>query len=337
MEWTRPSYYEQALALPYPLESTIPTGPGDVPERPHVPEKESWMYEPRHVPDSHLVPEPLRVPRKKRKPLPPRMPSSSATLTLVTDQHEPASPYGVETLVESFRESEDPCAALRHFNTMLLIDDSAHMEEHWTEVKQILDIIAPVLTMYDPNGIDIEFINYWPLEYLITGRRGYTGVVTATGNLELEDNVEAVFAKAEPKGKCRMDRRLRSILEDYVEDYKDELSETGQRMRPLNLIVVTSGIMDKTTPYYTLVKAARELDQLGAPPYQLGIQFFQVGREPEATLALQTLDRQLHSEEGVRDIVDTVTWTGGPGELSPGALLKTILGAVKRSIDKMAV
>ncbi|KAI1632945.1 hypothetical protein F4809DRAFT_644926 [Biscogniauxia mediterranea] len=324
MEWAQPTYYEASLALPYPLEPTIPTGPGDVPERPRVPEKE-YVPERRYAPERRYVPDTPRVPEKK-PPVPEKKPR---------ERREPR--FGVETLVESFRESEDPCAPLKYFNTMLLIDDSEHMEgAHWAEVEQILEMIAPVLTKYDPNGIDMEFVNYWSLGYLLTGRRGYTRVVTADGDPEMPDNVKAVFAKASPKGRCKMDKRLRAILEDYLEEYEEQLRDTGERIRPLNLIVITSGVTDDT-PYYTLVWAARELDRLGAPPYQVGIQFFQVGSEPDATWALWAVDDRMHKEEGVRDIVDTVTWTDGPGVLSPGALLKTILGAVKRSIDRMPV
>ncbi len=40
-------------------------------------------------------------------------------------------------------------------------------------------------------------------------------------------------------------------------------------------------------------------------PYQLGIQFIQVGDDPDATAFLMELDDDLKAESGVRDIVDT--------------------------------
>ena len=83
---------------------------------------------------------------------------------------------------------------------------------------------------------------------------------------------------------------------------------------------------------------AKKLDQLEAPPYQVGVQFFQVGNEPGAREALEELDDGLSElvEGGVRDIVDTVTWASTEGSISlTGELiLKCLLGAVNRRLDR---
>ena len=36
-------------------------------------------------------------------------------------------------------------------------------------------------------------------------------------------------------------------------------------------------------------------------------------------------------------MIDTVTWTGKPGELSAEGVLKVVLGSVCKSIDRMEV
>jgi hypothetical protein len=60
-------------------------------------------------------------------------------------------------------------------------------------------------------------------------------------------------------------------------------------------------------------QATKKLDRLDVPPFQVGVQFFQVGNEDGAKEALEGLDDELSNKikGGVRDIVDTVTWTGG--------------------------
>ncbi|KAI1503425.1 hypothetical protein F5X99DRAFT_104590 [Biscogniauxia marginata] len=246
------------------------------------------------------------------------------------------SKSGSELRAGSLEDFEDPCSSLRHFNTMLFIDDSVHMRQHWEEVESLIKVIGPICTKYDPNGIDIEFIHHRPRSSFLTGKTGYTHIGFATGNPDIPDNVEGIFGRVGPKGKCKMDRRLSPILDTYLSEYDLNLRRTGRRIMPLNVIIITSGVTDDN-PYHTLVRTARELDKFDAPPYQVGIQFFQVGKEPDATWALASIDDELSREENVRDIVDTVTWTGKPGELSPAALLKVLLGAVKRSIDEMAV
>lgn len=89
-----------------------------------------------------------------------------------------------------------------------------------------------------------------------------------------------------------------------------------------------------------LLSAAKRLDKLDAPPYQVGVQFFQVGAEPGAKEALQELDDGMAGlvQGGVRDIVDTVTWTGRTGGSGTGltaeSILKVVLGAVVKRLDR---
>ncbi len=82
------------------------------------------------------------------------------------------------------------------------------------------------------------------------------------------------------------------------------------------------------------------LDRLGAPAYQVGVQFFQVGDDPAATSALRHLDDELGPSNGVRDMIDTVSWNArdaGQKTLTAEAVLKTVLGAVKRHVDRQDV
>lgn len=88
--------------------------------------------------------------------------------------------------------------------------------------------------------------------------------------------------------------------------------------------------------------AAKKLDRLDAAPFQVGVQFFQVGNEEGAKEALEELDDELSNmvEGGIRDIVDTVTWTGGCSSRDGGigltgdAVLKVVLGSVVKRLDR---
>jgi hypothetical protein len=78
-----------------------------------------------------------------------------------------------------------------------------------------------------------------------------------------------------------------------------------------------------------LLSAAKKLDKLDAPPYQVGVQFFQVGNEEGAKEALEELDGGLseHVEGGVRDIVDTVTFSNRVESCTPKRRIKFSLSS----------
>lgn len=238
--------------------------------------------------------------------------------------------------------AEDPYAFLRHFDTAFLIDDSAAMGNYWSQVGALLDQIAPICTEHDRNGIDIYFVNHHPRGYLFHNlignakdRAGYLHIGQVTGAPSMRDNVAGIFSSVRPHGKCRLDHRLSHILDGYVDAMRRE-RRRNRRVRPLNLIVITAGVTNDD-PTETLARTARELDKMGAPPYQVGVQFFRVGENEQARRALEFVDDGLAEAMDFRDMVDTVTWSGRPGELSPDAVLKVVLGAVERSIDKQEV
>ncbi|KAI1073720.1 hypothetical protein F5B20DRAFT_574603 [Whalleya microplaca] len=246
--------------------------------------------------------------------------------------------YGRPSELGNITTREDPYAFLEHFNTAFLIDDSASMLKYWDEVRVLLKKIAPVCTEHDSNGIDIYFINHRPRGYYVPFANipsGYCHIGLVTGMLEMHDNVAGIFHNVKPHGKCKLDRRLGQILDTYVDDCDRELRRSGgrQTLRPLNLIVITAG-ETYDNPIKTLVCTAQKLDQLKAPLYQVGVQFFQIGNVEGVRETMKSVDDELSEALGVRDMIDTVTWSGQPGELSSDAVLKVVLGAVKRSIDK---
>ncbi|KAI2628509.1 hypothetical protein GGR54DRAFT_346979 [Hypoxylon sp. NC1633] len=259
----------------------------------------------------------------------------------------PESPAWEDEVPKLTREHaatpEDPYRFLKHFDTVILIDDSAEMERYWGQVGTLLEKIAPICTERDRNGIDIYFVNHHPRGYHIYGligretdRAGYRHIGQVTGTPEMRDNVTGIFQSVKPGGKCRLGHRLAQILDKYMRDYHWCVRGKGMRgdaVVPLNIIVITAGVTDDN-PNDTLIRTARQLDELDAPEYQVGIQFFRVGHDESARQAMKFADESLAQAMDFRDMVDTVTWSGKEGELSPDAVLKVVLGAVERSIDK---
>lgn len=225
-------------------------------------------------------------------------------------------------------------AFLRCFDTIFVIDDSAHIAPYWGDVKALMDRIAPICAKYDPDGIDIFFLNHRPkglLSNMSLRKSGYRHLGGAGHPNERRDieNVSALFDRVKPAGKCNLGARLAKLLNWYCE--KLEADEEGAA---LNLIVITAGMFDDDVKA-PLVSVAKKLDELQVPGHQVGIQLFQIGQpNAEVQRTFEYLDDELHKETGTRDIVDTTTWSGQPGSLSTDDLLKVILGAVVKKLDE---
>jgi hypothetical protein len=208
----------------------------------------------------------------------------------------------------------------------------------WREVSQALSTIAPIVTKYDQDGIDIYFLNH------VSGSPGAPSEGVAPGGyrgIKKPANVARVFETVQPQGGTPTGIRVHNILKPYLAKLESELAE-GRDFKPLNLIVLTDGVPSDDVES-VLLAAAKKLDRLDAPPYQVGVQFFQVGNEEGAKEALEELDDELSNlvKGGVRDIVDTVTWTGGISANEGGVgltgetVLKVCLGSVNRRLDRI--
>jgi len=214
---------------------------------------------------------------------------------------------------------DDPYAFLSSFDTVFLIDDSGSMAgRSWRETANALEAITPMCTAHDADGIDIYFLNARDNVWY--------------RNITMPSTVTEIFSAVRPQGGTPTGQRLNQILKPYLARYTEDPDHT----KPLNIIVITDGEPsdDVESP---IINAAKKLDKLDAPAWQVGIQFFQVGREPGAREHLKQLDDELGEIAGgeLRDIVDTVPWKGeGDEELNATGILKVLLGAVNRRLDR---
>ncbi|KAF2124852.1 hypothetical protein P153DRAFT_379433 [Dothidotthia symphoricarpi CBS 119687] len=215
---------------------------------------------------------------------------------------------------------DDPYAFLKTFDTIFLIDDSGSMAgRSWHETETALETITPICTARDADGIDLYFFNH-PDSPL------YKNVTSASTIIE-------IFQSVQPSGATPTGQRLNQIMKPYLKEYEKNPETT----KPINIIVITDGepTDDVESP---IISAAKKLDKLEAPAWQVGIQFFQVGKEIGAREHLKQLDdglKEISGDDELRDIVDTVPFTGeGDAELTAVGIMKVVLGSVNRRLDR---
>ena len=214
---------------------------------------------------------------------------------------------------------EDPYLLLRRFDTVIVVDDSASMTEHWDATRAALENVASMALKHDEDGIDLYFMNN-----------------TAVGarNVKSATHIRRLFAQVHPTGITPTGECLDEILRTYLDRYADARKEPGAaRVKPLNILVITDG-EPTDDPESVIVSAARRLEALNAPLHQVGIQFLQIGDEPGAREALEELDDDLETYYGIRDMVDTTRYASDDEEISANILIKTLLGGVNRRWDR---
>ncbi|KAK2071899.1 hypothetical protein P8C59_006284 [Phyllachora maydis] len=263
--------------------------------------------------------------------------SSSSAARPASIAPSATSQRSAEATLRRINASEDPYAFLNEFDTVFLIDDSTSMtaQRRWQETADVLRQVAPICTAHDEDGVDVYFLNRLnrqPGAQEDNPARGFKNVVHAA-------QVDDLFHGAKPCGATPTGKRIQQILNPYVKEFCNRVNVSGldpyeTGMKPINLIVITDGA-PTDVPEEIIAHLAKKLDQCDAPAHQVGIQFFQVGDDAEATRHLNELDDLIPSKYNVRDMVDTVSWGRREGNktLTAATILKIVLGAVVRRLD----
>lgn len=275
---------------------------------------------------------------------PPYTPAPAVSQTPYSPDSVQSPPYPINSapLPSSLATGNRPVddsqySFLSRFDTVFLVDDSGSMAgRSWKEAEEAIAAIAPICTQYDPDGIDIYFLNH----YSTFDRSGGYLNVTSPGA------VQEIFRNVRPGGMTPVGQRLRQILFPYLRRIEKMAANTDEfgnllnptlAVRPMNIIVITDGVFSDDAES-VILNAARTLEECHAIPWQIGIQFFQIGTDIAAQKYLQQLDDELGKavKTGyVRDIVDTVPWKGQTGRtLSGDGILKVVLGAVNKRLDR---
>ncbi|EDU47285.1 von Willebrand factor [Pyrenophora tritici-repentis] len=215
----------------------------------------------------------------------------------------------------STTSDNDLYAFLKTFDTVFLIDDSGSMAgRSWGERRK---------KHSKPSPQSAPRTTKTALTYIL-----YKSITQASTIIE-------IFQTVRPRGATPTGQRLNKILTPYLQRY-----EKNDKTKPMNIIVITDGEPSDDVES-AIIQAARKLDKLDAPTWQVGIQFFQVGREPGAREHLKQLDdglAELAKDDDLRDIVDTVPFTGtGDEKLTATGIMKVVLGSVNRRLDRTSM
>ncbi|KAF7966810.1 hypothetical protein HWV62_36979 [Athelia sp. TMB] len=213
---------------------------------------------------------------------------------------------------------EDVFEALKDYDTVLIVDDSASMtwEDRWGEARRALSALAALAAPYDVDGIDLHFLN--SAESVIRG-----------GAKEIED----IFERVKPSSGTPIGRSLDIHLGAYMDNAEAAKRAGLGTVRPANFIILTDGA-PTDSPEDVIVDIARRLRNGNFPVSQLGVQFVQVGSDLNAQKYLKGLDDTLSLKHDVRDIVDTTPYAPENGQLTAEMLLKIAMGGINRRLDR---
>ncbi|KAF8172794.1 hypothetical protein K438DRAFT_1981281 [Mycena galopus ATCC 62051] len=228
---------------------------------------------------------------------------------------------------------ENELEILTKYDTVILVDDSFSMNwpgskrglSRWDEARKALEPLAEAAQKYDQDGIDIHFLN--------DPRSGL--------GLKTSEDVRTVFNRVTPDGPTPTGDRLEQLLKPYLGILEEATiqrdgtpidKETGKAIKRINFIVITDGeasddVKGPVIDAATRLTALRNLNSV-----QLGIQFFQIGKDAKATKALKELDDNISKAGNIRDIVDTTPYK----KLNPvttKGLLKVLAGGINRRVD----
>ena len=196
--------------------------------------------------------------------------------------------------------AERTFAKLKGYDTRFLVDDSDSMDgPRWTTTKQVMAHIASIAVKYDKNGVDVRFFNNYAED-------------EDRLNLDSAEKVMSLFDNLETDGSTPTADTLDIELNEYIHEYK-----INRHIKGLNLIVITDGEPSPGQDVEgVVVKYARILAELDAPPLQVGVQFVQVGDEKEAKDFLDSLDNELQEKYDLDRDVSWLDFTSRSWDLS---------------------
>ncbi|KAH9933451.1 uncharacterized protein B0H18DRAFT_983761 [Fomitopsis serialis] len=203
---------------------------------------------------------------------------------------------------------------LKEIKVVVIVDDSMSMEgQYWINAGEALADVAEMANAYEADGIDIYFLN---------DNHSLLDVKSKAA-------VRGLFQEVRPEGQTPTGQKLYEVLSRYIPKLKEPCA------KPTSIIVITDGV-PTDDPEMVIVDAARRLEANGIPSRQLGIQFVQIGDDPDATEALKELDDGLEQKHGIRDIVDTTVYNPNQPTFRTETLVKILHGAVHNALDNGA-
>ena len=162
--------------------------------------------------------------------------------------------------LDAFFLEEDSCAYLTRFQTVVLVvDDSSSMSgPRWQQASDLLADMAKVVATFDPNGLEIHFLNHTDSD---------------VKNATTPELIRNVFAIVEPAGAPPpIASALERELSKYILRYP-----SNSKIRRLNLLVLINDILDDEDQILeVIIQASKHMASWGVEE-QISIQFIQPG------------------------------------------------------------
>lgn len=237
-----------------------------------------------------------------------------------TNQWEPnpmVVSSGVVELSKKYQIPVDRLEVLRNYDIKFIIDDSGSMkiDGRMDEVKEVLQMMVDIGCKFDTDGVEIHFMNQTELDQ----------------NLTDSSKVNSILDKLKISGGTPTDKVLDKVLSKYFTEYE---SKEGN-IKPLTLIILTDGCPNsKQWLEDVIVKYSQKLKDMNLIESQIGIQFFQVGKDKDAKQYLEYLDDGLKAKYKCLDIVDTVHFEQGGLKLKD-RIHKALVGSIDPKVDKV--
>ncbi|KAH8622717.1 hypothetical protein IG631_22466 [Alternaria alternata] len=197
--------------------------------------------------------------------------------------HEPPPKY--EILPSSISSRPDAYCFLQSVKTVFLIDDCGSMSHRlWEETGKALEMLLQFFIESGSDGVDIYFLNHPDSSH-------YKNVTSAGTFME-------IFHAVQPSGGTPTGQRLNNILESYLQRFEED-----NTIKPMNIIAIMDEVPSDDVES-VVTSATGRLDALRADPRQIGIQFFEVGKQCSALEPIQKL------HDRFPDMVDAISCPG---------------------------
>ncbi|KAF2811553.1 uncharacterized protein BDZ99DRAFT_518812 [Mytilinidion resinicola] len=186
---------------------------------------------------------------------------------------------------------------IKNRDIKFVVDNGTTMLPFWDVATFVIETLTMKLAGLDDDGLDL---------------------VCTLGDISLENekglhapsNFRNAMNRARPSSDGDEKTDMRETLEDIFEDYLT--SRKAAKDRKMTLIVLTDGIWKGSVPPESVgAKIEEFVKQLHTlKDRAFSIQFIRFGDDEEAIERLRRLDDDLPKKPGMRDIIDTVPWTG---------------------------
>ncbi|KAF8325507.1 hypothetical protein F5887DRAFT_1018596 [Amanita rubescens] len=199
---------------------------------------------------------------------------------------------------------------LRNYDVLFIIDDSGSMlGSRWDETRDALLEIADYALKLNVRSMSLRFMN---CDIYDQGAQG-------------AETIKSRFDGIMPSGWTPTGAILKDVLNSHLDriDRTVSNSEEYSKIPPLDIIVLTDGV-PTDDPASVIEQAVARLKNSRYHPNTMGIQFVQIGDEPDAKEVLTAL---VKGDKG--SIVDTVPYRG---DLASTELRRIVLGGLHPNV-----